>query len=298
MLSARDLLTLDLTQAEIDVLGQFTQVFFTSTSRLGGETYNFKTLSESIGFNPRSGSDTEVVLHAYRTFGTEVFSRLRSMFALAIWDNQKRELILARDRFGIKPLYYYASKNLLVFASELRAVMASGLAPRNLSKAGLNSYLATGSIAAPLTIAEGVRQLLPGHYLRVKATESGSIECTTTNFARDCFAMLSRPDDRAAAVAQLRAEALEWALRRDLASHARLVAEVLPSFDGAARLLGLDPVEVHRLVARLADEVDAVARRAARAATGPLSGLPCAGAPQAEIWAEWHARWEVRLFAS
>lgn len=67
---------------------------------------------------------------------------------------------------------------------------------------------------------------------------------------------------------------------------------------GALRLLGLDPVDVHRLVADLAGEIDDVARRAALAAGGPLSALPCAGAPQAEIWAEWHAGWEVRLFAS
>ena len=69
-----------------------------------GETYNFKSLSESIHLNPRSQSDTEVVLHAYSTLGTDLFPRLRGMFAFAIWDNQKRELILARDRFGIKPL--------------------------------------------------------------------------------------------------------------------------------------------------------------------------------------------------
>ena len=74
-----------------------------------GETYNFKALSENIRVNPRSGSDTEVVLNAYSAFGTDLFSQLRGMFALAIWDDGKRELVLARDRFGIKPLYYYIS---------------------------------------------------------------------------------------------------------------------------------------------------------------------------------------------
>ncbi|HEY0729339.1 MAG TPA: hypothetical protein VGD38_14770, partial [Pyrinomonadaceae bacterium] len=82
-----------------------------------GETYNFKSLCESIGLNPRSQSDTEVVLHAYRTLGTDLFPRLRGMFALAMWDAQERELVLARDRFGIKPLYYHVSKNLFLFAS-------------------------------------------------------------------------------------------------------------------------------------------------------------------------------------
>src|SRR5688500_1546779 len=182
-----------------------------------GETYNFKSLAETIRLNPRSASDTEVVLHAYRAYGTDVFSKLRGMFALAIWDNEKRELFLARDRFGIKPLYYYTSNNLFVFASELRAMLASGLVPRNLSKAGLDSYLATGSIAAPLTIVEGVRQLLPGHYLRVKTTERGNIECTTTMFANDRCVTLARPETRTAAVAQLRAE-LEESIRLHLVS--------------------------------------------------------------------------------
>jgi asparagine synthase (glutamine-hydrolysing) len=80
------------------------------------------------------------------------------MFALAIWDERKRELVLARDRFGIKPLYYYVSDKLLIFASELRALLATGLIPRKLSPAGVDSYLANGSVAAPLTIVEGVRQ--------------------------------------------------------------------------------------------------------------------------------------------
>src|SRR5687768_9876694 len=198
-----------------------------------GETYNFKSLAETIRLNPRSASDTEVVLHAYRAYGTDVFSKLRGMFALAIWDNEKRELILARDRFGIKPLYYYTSNNLFVFASELRAILASGLVPRNLSKAGLDSYFATGSIAAPLTIVEGVQQLLPGQFLRVKTTERGNIECTATMFADDRCATLARPETRAAAVAQLRAE-LEESIRLHLVSDVPLGVFLSGGMDSSA----------------------------------------------------------------
>src|SRR5690348_1183398 len=150
-----------------------------------GEAYNFKELSALIRLAPRSGSDTEVVLRCYAELGPRCFDQIRGMFALAIWDDRKRELVLARDRFGIKPLYYYLSDQLLVFASELRALLATGLVPRKLSRSGLDSYLATGSVTAPLTMVEGVVQLLPGHCLQVKAIDNGSLKCTITKFAAD-----------------------------------------------------------------------------------------------------------------
>lgn len=193
-----------------------------------GETYNFKDLSDSIRLNPRSGSDTEVVLNAYRAFRTDVFSKLRGMFALAIWDNQKRELILARDRFGIKPLYYYVSNNFLVFASELRALVATGLVPHKLSRAGLDSYLANGSVAAPLTIVEGVRQLLPGHYLKVNS----DLDTTITKFA-DKHATNVQPQNRNEAVAQLRAE-LEESTEKHLVSDVPLGVFLSGGMDSSA----------------------------------------------------------------
>src|ERR1043165_3007386 len=171
-----------------------------------GETYNFKSLSSDLRLNLRSKTDTEVVLHAYNKYGIACFDQIRGMFALAIWDDRKRELVLARDRFGIKPLYYFVSDQLLVFASELRALLATGLTPRKLSRSGLDSYLATGSVTAPLTMVEGVRQLLPGHSLQVSATASGSLECTIAKFATDDEQELPRPATREEAVAQVRAE--------------------------------------------------------------------------------------------
>ena len=194
-----------------------------------GETYNFKSLSKSIRLNPRSQSDTEVVLNAYSAFGTDVFSKLRGMFALAIWDNQTRELILARDRFGIKPLYYHVSQNLFLFASELRALIATGLVPRKLSCAGLDSYLANGSVAAPLTIVEGVRQLLPGHYLKVRS----NLETTITKFAEDHTPASTRAQTRDEAVAQLRAE-LEESVRMHLVSDVPLGVFLSGGMDSSA----------------------------------------------------------------
>jgi asparagine synthase (glutamine-hydrolysing) len=185
-----------------------------------GEAYNFaelsKQLSADVRFNPRSKTDTEVVLRCYAERGVACFDQIRGMFALAIWDESKRELVLARDRFGIKPLYYSVSDQLLLFASELRALLQTGLVARKLSRSGLDSYLATGSVTAPLTMIEGVRQLLPGHYLRVQVTDRGSLKCTLAKFATD-ERKYPRPETREEAVAQVRAE-LEESIRAHLVS--------------------------------------------------------------------------------
>jgi len=119
-----------------------------------GETYNFKELRRELGGEWASNTDTEVVLRAYARWGVDAFRKLRGMFALAIWDDQQKRLILARDPLGIKPLYYYATSHQLIFASELRALLASGLVPRLLSSAGVDSYLANGSVAAPFTTVQ------------------------------------------------------------------------------------------------------------------------------------------------
>src|ERR1043165_221681 len=132
-----------------------------------GETYNFKDLRNELSGPWSSNTDTEVVLRAYGELGVDAFRKMRGMFALALWDNRKQTLVLARDPLGIKPLYYHASENQFVFASELRALLASGLIPRKVSTAGIDSYLTNGSVEAPLTIVDGIKQLLPGHCLHV-----------------------------------------------------------------------------------------------------------------------------------
>jgi asparagine synthase (glutamine-hydrolysing) len=154
------------------------------TITYNGEIYNFRELRAEIGdtFGPwRSNTDTEVVLRAFRLWGVAAFAKLRGMFALAIWNARQQELLLVRDRFGIKPLYYSTKEvqsskskvhSQLLFASELRALLATGLVRRKLSAAGLASYLEFGSIQAPSTIIDGIKSLLPGHYLRVQAGKS------------------------------------------------------------------------------------------------------------------------------
>src|SRR6185369_8825617 len=147
-------------------------------------------------------------------WGVDAFRRLRGMFALALWDERKRELVLARDPLGIKPLYYYRTEQLFIFASEVRALLASGLVPRTLSSAGVDSYLACGSVEAPLTIVDGVRQLLPGQYLQVRVDDEGKVGVTRGEFGarhREAEVSLSRAE----AVARLRSE-LEESVRLHL----------------------------------------------------------------------------------
>jgi asparagine synthase (glutamine-hydrolysing) len=181
-----------------------------------GETYNFKDLRRELTVDTWfSNTDTEVVLHAYHHWGMNAFRRLRGMFAIAIWDTRKRTLLLARDALGIKPLYYYTSKDQFIFASELRALLASGLVPRRLSVAGVDSYLANGSMQAPLTIIDGVKQLLPGHCLQVSANQAGQIELNDTEFAGSMPPRFE--GNRDDAVARLRSE-LEESLRLHLVS--------------------------------------------------------------------------------
>ena len=195
-----------------------------------GETYNFKELRREIGSEPGvSNTDTEVVLHAYRKWGVDAFRRMRGMFALAIWDNANQQLVLARDPLGIKPLYYFVAKDRLLFASELRALLASQLTPRRLSAAGIDSYLATGSVESPLTIVEGIKQLLPGHYLRVKVTNG--IELDEVKFTAPVD--VSSPSNRAEAVAQLRSE-LEETVRLHLVSDVPLGVFLSGGMDSSA----------------------------------------------------------------
>jgi asparagine synthase (glutamine-hydrolysing) len=133
-----------------------------------GELYNFADVRrelEGLGEVFRSASDTEVVLKAYARWGAGALDRFRGMFALAIWDERERSLFLARDRLGIKPLYYVDGARGFAFASEVRALLATGFAPRRLSRRGLASYFTFGAVSGPDTILEGVTSLLPGHWM-------------------------------------------------------------------------------------------------------------------------------------
>ena len=134
-----------------------------------GEIYNFPALRrrlEAKGHDLRSSGDTEVLVHLYEDEGTRMFSLLRGMFALAIWDAPRQTLILARDRLGQKPLVYRHDGQRLVFASELKALLAlpAEIVPRRLDPIALDRYLCFGYVGAPLTILSGIHKLPPAHY--------------------------------------------------------------------------------------------------------------------------------------
>lgn len=140
-----------------------------------GEVYNFKELRQELkqkGFKFKSTSDTEVILKLYMAYGVRAFSKLRGMFALAIWDKDKQELILVRDQFGIKPLHYYFKNGQLAFASEIKALLKHPqiYKQRQLDKQALSLYFSTGfgAVPSPWTIFQKIKKLPPGCYLRFK----------------------------------------------------------------------------------------------------------------------------------
>ena len=136
-----------------------------------GEIYNFRELRrdlEAKGIAFRTTSDTEVLLELFALEGEGMLPRLRGMFALAIWDTQSRELFLARDPYGIKPLYYTRVKEGLLFASQVKALLASGLVSAEPEPAGLAGFYLWGSVPEPWTLHRGVFALPAGHWMRVR----------------------------------------------------------------------------------------------------------------------------------
>lgn len=141
-----------------DPSGRYVLVF-------NGEIYNFREIRDELkGTGFLTSSDTEVVLHAYLRWGPDCLSRFRGMFAFAVWDRSEKTLFFARDRFGVKPLYYHVEGSRVLFASEIRSLLNSGLIPRKLSRQALLDYLQHQSAITPLTLVEGILQFPAGHY--------------------------------------------------------------------------------------------------------------------------------------
>jgi asparagine synthase (glutamine-hydrolysing) len=143
-----------------------------------GEVYNFKDIRAELaaeGVTFRSQTDTEVILKAYERWGPSFVPKLRGMFVFAIWDAHKRELFLARDRMGKKPLYYHQDRaaRRMVFASEIRTLLASGAVKRKLNPNALDVYLFNGHMISPETIIKDVYSVMPSHWMRVN--EHGQI---------------------------------------------------------------------------------------------------------------------------
>lgn len=135
-----------------------------------GEIYNFAEIKkelESLGAKFSSHSDTEVLLLAYKRWGKEAVQKFRGMFAFAIWNAETEELVLCRDRAGVKPLYYYHDDSLFLFASEAKAIMAHPSAKRDVDYDALASFFRFGYVPSPQSIWKNVHKLEPGHFLTV-----------------------------------------------------------------------------------------------------------------------------------
>ena len=130
---------------------------------------NFQTLKKQFkNYSYKTHSDSEIVLAAYIEYNEKCLDLLDGMFAFAVWDSLEKSLFIARDRFGKKPLYYYVDSEKLIFASEIRAILASGFVKRKISRDGVVDFLKYQTVHAPQTIVENINMLMPGHYLKIK----------------------------------------------------------------------------------------------------------------------------------
>ena len=214
-----------------------------------GEIYNFRELQkelEATGHQFRSHSDTEVIVHAYEAWGEECLKRLEGMFAFALVElpqgphGPAARVFLARDPVGIKPLYYAHTGGNLVFASEVRALLASGLISRELNSATLPAYLLFGSVCEPLTLIEGVHSMPPGHFMCISATSPVQVIEPRSYWDAGIEPRRSPPDQSATPARKVRA-----LLERAVEAH--LVADVPV---GVFLSSGLDSTAIAALASR------------------------------------------------
>ena len=139
-----------------------------------GELYNHDQIRAGFGngHRLRSRCDTEILPHLYEDVGNAFPEHLRGKFGIALWDGRERRAVIARDRLGVKPLYYAEAGDLLVFASELKSLLASGLVDTELDYEAIDAYLTLGFVPGPLTPLRSVRKLMPGHRLVVDSVRS------------------------------------------------------------------------------------------------------------------------------
>lgn len=156
-----------------------------------GEIFNYRELREELSEYPfATRTDSEVIIAAYLRWGMDCMHHFNGMFAFALWDNQTQKLFLVRDRLGVKPLYYYMDGQKLVFASEIRSILASGVVSRKLDEKALVDYLRYQTVHAPNTIIRDIKMLMPGQFMLVQNT-SGPVrntgnkrETTVISFAK------------------------------------------------------------------------------------------------------------------
>jgi len=133
-----------------------------------GEIYNYKELRKnllSLGHQFKTNGDTETLVHLYEEYGVEMLQHLYGMFAFAIWDSEKKTIFIARDRLGVKPLYFYELHKGIIFSSEQKGILKHPLVKAEPDEEGIWNYLTFRSVPAPSTLYKDIKKLLPGHYL-------------------------------------------------------------------------------------------------------------------------------------
>lgn len=167
------------------------QPMFDESGRFGivfnGEIYNYRELREDLtgrGHKFRTKSDTEVIVHLFEEHGAACVDHLRGMFGFALWDNRERELFIARDRLGIKPLYFTEQDESLIFASEIKALLRHPSVPSSLDHRALSEYLSLKYVPAPRTMFDGIRSLPPGHALQVRNGRISVVRYWDVSFAK------------------------------------------------------------------------------------------------------------------
>ncbi len=161
----------------IDLAGGHQPIFNEDQSAaivFNGEIYNYRDLASqltSAGHVFSTRSDTETILHAWEQYGASCVDHLRGMFAFAIWDRAKKRLLLARDRLGIKPLYYYRNDQFLAFASEIKALLELPAVPREVDSEAFDMYLSQRYVPGPRTMYRNIFRLQPGHLLSLDASD-------------------------------------------------------------------------------------------------------------------------------
>jgi len=213
----------------------------TVTVVCNGEIYNFVELRQELigrGHRFRTQTDVEVIVHLFEEHGIGCLEHLRGMFALAIWDDREKALFVARDRFGIKPIYIAENHDALLFGSEQKAILASGLVERKLGWQGMRDLLSMGFIQAPATMFASIRQLPPGTYLKYSQGQSVQVRYWNIAFPR------RGEDDRSLSSSEW-AERLREALDESVRLHMRSDVQV-----GSWMSPGLDSSAIVALMAR------------------------------------------------
>ena len=162
-----------------------------------GEIFNYRELTQKLtqkGHHFRTNSDVEVLVHSYEEDGADFINKLNGQFAFALYDRKERRLLLARDHFGINPLYYTVAGDLLIFASEIKALLEHPLVPREVDLTGLDQTLTFPGLVSPRTMFKGINSLKSGHYIEVKNSTINIREYWDLDYPKDGEISYDKPE--------------------------------------------------------------------------------------------------------